>query len=510
MIIVTTAQMRRLEQQAVERSTGLDVLMQRAGAAVARAAAERAGGGPILVLVGPGNNGGDGLVAASLLKGRGLPVVVYSFRRQDLGGYDGTAVAAESDENQALLDALVRQSPVIVDALLGIGSTRPPEGVLAGILRSVNGRRAPGCQAIAVDIPTGVNADTGSVEGEAFRASLTVAMGFAKCGIALYPGAEYAGEVQVADIGFPPDAARDIETAVPSPAAVSRLLPRRPATSNKGSSGRLMFVGGSRDFQGAPALATGAAYRAGAGLVEAAVPYSAQAGVAAHVREVIFRPLEEADGRIARAALPTVKEGLQRAGTLVLGPGMGLSDETVEVTKEILSALDGARIQGALVDADGLNALSQLENWWQLTGRDLVLTPHPGEMSRLTGLSISDIQKNRLEVAREHARRWGKVVVLKGAGTVVAAPDGRATVNPTGGPNLATAGTGDVLSGIIGGLLAQGLSAFDAAVAGVYLHGRAGDLMRDEYGEVGTVAGDLLAKIPAARLAILKQSEESP
>lgn len=268
-----------------------------------------------------------------------------------------------------------------------------------------------------------------------------------------------------------------------------------------------MVIGGSHNYMGAPALVSVAAYRAGAGLIEAAVPRLVQQSVAAHVLEAVFRPLPEADGRISEDALSDVLAGLALAKAVVYGPGMGLSEETVAVTGRFLAMLEKEG-KPTLIDADGLNALAHLPEWWSVRA-DLILTPHPGEMARLTGLSVQQVQSDRPSIARRHAAKWKKIVVLKGAATVVAAPDGTAAINPTGGPNLATAGTGDVLSGIIGGLLAQGCAPFDAAVTGTYLHGRAGDLLRAELGDAGTLAGDLVAKLPIARLAILNRFEES-
>jgi NAD(P)H-hydrate epimerase len=227
--------------------------------------------------------------------------------------------------------------------------------------------------------------------------------------------------------------------------------------------------------------------------------------VAAHVVEPVFLPLPESGGSVTEDALPVVRAALGKSKACVAGPGLGLTSHTVEFMRGLIPMLAEQEV-AAVLDADALNAVSQIDGWYRHAGR-VVITPHPGEMSRLTGLSIAEIQADRLGVARRHAASWGLVVVLKGAGTVVAAPDGRASINPTGGPNLATAGTGDVLSGIISGLLAQGMSLYDAAVCGVYLHGKAGDLLRDEWGNVGTIAGDLVDVLPDARIAILQESE---
>jgi NAD(P)H-hydrate epimerase len=330
-------------------------------------------------------------------------------------------------------------------------------------------------------------------------------MGAAKLGVVTYPGAAHAGMVTVADIGIPQDLLEDVRVWRPEPPDIATLLPTRSQESNKGSSGRLEVIAGSRDFSGAPVMCSMAAYRAGAGLVEIATPGSVQPTVAAHVLEPVFRPLPETDGSVNREALEPADAGLAKAKGCVVGPGLGLTDGTIEFMQELLHLIKERHVP-CVVDADGLNALSKTDDWWQ-AGGELVLTPHPGEMSRLTHVSIEEIQQDRMGIAREHAGKWQCVVVLKGAGTVVAAPDGEAVINPTGGPNLATAGTGDVLSGIIGAMLVQGLTPFHAAVCGVYLHGHAGDLLRSELGDIGTLAGDLVDALPDARLSILEQAE---
>lgn len=507
MKVVTAAEMREIEADVVKRGTSLDTLMQRAGTAVARAVAQNADAGNVLILVGPGNNGGDGIIATDALARDGREVTVYTFHRNRVEGGSADIVAAESDTNLSQLEALMQRSSTIVDALLGIGQNRAPSDDLAAILRCVNGHRPRQARALAVDIPTGVNADTGAVPGEAFRADLTIAMGFLKCGHVVYPGAGYCGETRVEDVGIPPELAESVKVSTPRDADIAAMLPARAHDANKGSGGRLLFVGGSHDFLGAPALCTAAAYRAGAGLVEAAVPESIEHSVAGHVPEDVFRPLSEENGQLGLSALIQIKESLGRATAVVSGPGMGHSENTVRFTAGLLALLGKSQIKGALFDADALNALARLPRWWE-TDVSMVLTPHPGEMARLTGLSVSEIQSDRLSIARRFAAEWKKIVVLKGAGTIVAAPSGETVVNTTGGPNLATAGTGDVLSGIVGGLLAQGCDPFVAATAGVYLHGRAGDLLRREHGDIGTVAGDLPPMIPAARRSILEKREE--
>jgi NAD(P)H-hydrate epimerase len=253
-------------------------------------------------------------------------------------------------------------------------------------------------------------------------------------------------------------------------------------------------------------MASTAAYRSGAGLVRIALPGSIKNVVASHAVEPVFLPLPEAEGSIAPDATALIVPALSQAKSCILGCGMGWTEGTSEFVRRMIGVLEHAALP-SVIDADALNALSELPHWWRARIQ-AVLTPHPGEMSRLTGMTIPDIQGNRIEVAREHARTWGVVVVLKGAGTVVAHPDGRTSVNITGGPNLATAGTGDILAGVIGGLLAQGCDLYDAARLGVYLHGMAGDMAARDLGNAGTVAGDLLPLLPQARHRLHTSSEE--
>ncbi|HCG01050.1 MAG TPA: bifunctional ADP-dependent NAD(P)H-hydrate dehydratase/NAD(P)H-hydrate epimerase [Chloroflexi bacterium] len=501
---MTSAQMRDLEQASFKRGITVDDLMQRAGAAVAEAAS--ALGRPVLVLVGPGNNGGDGVAAAQALHESGLEASLYTFKRDREEPFAGTVFSADEDPARDILRSVCSSSGVFVDALLGTGQNRPPDEDLSSILTVVNESRGTATLRIAVDVPTGIDADSGEVLGICFEADRTICMAAAKLGVVSYPGAAHAGEVTVANIGIPEDLLEEIRVSTPEPSDISGLLPVRDPDSNKGSSGRLELIAGSRDFSGAPVMCSMAAYRAGAGLVEIATPRSVHHIVAAHVVEPVFRPLAEVDGSVGSDALDSVEDAFSKAKACVVGPGLGLTDATVSFMRGLLALIKKREIP-CLIDADGLNALAKIDRWWELGTNNLVLTPHPGEMSRLAGRSIREIQQDRLSTAREHAEKWNATVVLKGAGTVIASPAGEAVINSTGGPNLATAGTGDVLSGVIGALLVQGLSPFHASVCGVYLHGRAGDLLRAEIGDIGTLASDLIDALPEARLSILEQAE---
>lgn len=506
MKIVTAEQMRSIEQACVQRGITLDRMMQNAGNALAAKSEQLAAGGSIVILVGPGHNGGDGLIAAASLAIRGFPVSVYAFKREDMSPFDGRVVRADDDPNGFTLSLLVASCSLIVDALLGAGQSRQVEGMLAGIVSIANTQRGPLTHALAADIPTGVDADTGKILGEAFQADGTLCMGFAKLGAVLHPGAGYAGTLYLTDAGVPGDLAQSSQQSLTDSEETAGLLPERGVNANKGSSGRVLVVSGSNDFTGAPVLAALAAYRTGAGLVELAIPERIQSSVASHGLEPIYLPLPDVDGKLGPDSLGPISDALHKARALVLGSGMGLSDATVQLIRGVLEILRRPSSPPAVIDADGLNALPKIPAWHEHLS-NVVLTPHPGEMSRLTGMTIADIQRDRISVARRFATDWGVTLVLKGARTIVASPTGNIAINFSGGPNLATAGTGDVLTGVIGGLLAQGCAPWDAARCGAFLHGCAGDLWRARHGDVGMLASDLLALLPVARKSILDEKE---
>lgn len=503
MRVVTAEEMRAAERRAENRGISIPDMIRQAGIAVAREAMSVVPEGPIVVVVGPGNNGSDGLAAARYLSDSGRFVRVFALHRRSDDPYLGP-VALLSDDMSGL-DQALSSAACVIDALLGTGQTRAPEGLLARTIESINQSRDDRF-VLSVDIPTGVNADTGQVPGPAVRADVTLAMGAAKIGLFQYPGAEYAGRVEVSDAGVGDESFQVSRTEAMTIGDAATLIPNRNANGSKGSSGSVLFVGGSRDFCGAPVMASMGAYRSGAGLVQIAVPGSIKNVVASHAVEPVFLPLPEQDGAIDRSSTSVLAGALQKARSCVAGCGMSQTESTFAFTERFLGLLRDSQTQ-CVLDADFLNNMSKLDHWWG-DPPAAVITPHPGEMSRLTGLEIGAIQADRVRIAREHAHMWKVVVVLKGAGTVVASPDGRVSINTTGGPNLATAGTGDVLSGVIAGLLAQGCSLFDAARLGVYLHGLAGDLVRAEYGDAGTIAGDLLPRLPQARVRVTSALKE--
>ncbi len=513
MKVVTSAQMRELERRAIDLGMPAQALMQNAGRAVADGIARHLGGVAglrALVLVGPGNNGGDGLVVARHLHEFGALVSLYLWNRQmegdvnlDLARERGIpVVTAAEDPDFGRLRDLAHWADIIVDALLGTGRARPVTGSLQALLATVSAVRSSRHTLVALDLPSGLNPDDGTVDPSSLKADLTITLGYPKLGLLLPPGADYVGELMVGDIGIPMAAAQDIDVEMATAEAIRGWLPERPMTGHKGTFGRALVVAGSRSFVGAAYLVGAAAIRVGTGLVTLAPPESIYSVVAAKLTESTFLPLPSGrHGGIDRRAVDTVWEALPGYQALALGPGLGQHPETREFVKLLLEATSSdLRFRSVkwVVDADGLNNLVPLANWWEKVPPSTVLTPHPAELGRLLGIGTDEVQRSRPKWAREAASRWQRVVVLKGANTIVASPDGSMIVNPGATAALATAGTGDVLTGAIAGLMAQGMTPREAAVTGVYLHWQAARLASADAGGVGVAAGDLMDYLPRA------------
>ena len=605
MKIVTVAEMVRIERASDAAGHSYDAMMELAGRAVAAATLrhmhpwDSAGGA--LLLVGPGNNGGDGLVAARYLHQwqPQRPVSIYCWKRQQEGddNYEAARrlrlpiVHAEDDPGFERLRRMALEADVLVDALLGTGVARPISGALAELLEAVREGMAqrrreeaqiaddldpaepanshsaaqylypvadfdflrlpvvgPAAvpQVVAVDCPSGLNCDTGMLDPASLRADLTVTFANPKVGHFMADGPVVCGRLEVADIGTDPGLADDIAVQLATPEFVQGLLPARPADGHKGTFGKALVVAGSVNYTGAAHLAGAAAYRVGAGLVTLAVIPSIHPILAAASLETTWLILPEELGVIGPDAVKTLAEKAGDYDALLVGPGLTQEREAVQFVQRLLGigerrraavgfvagqpaptaresvaepATDDGPTAGFLakgrthasaadpdalrrlpwvIDADALNALAQSERWREHLPPNVILTPHPGEMARLCGCSTREVQANRIGLAREKAADWNVVVVLKGAYTVVAAPNHHVVVLPFANPALATAGSGDVLAGAIVGALVQGLAPFEAAVVGGYLHGLAGELARQELGEAGVVAGDLLIRLPLA------------
>jgi len=509
MKIVTAAQMKRAEEECVRRGISTGTLMENAGRSVAVEVGKILGdvaGKHIVFFIGPGNNGGDGLVAARHLYNRGAKIDLYLVgRRQDGDSLiakaidDGIpAITAVEDTNLKKLTELLARADAVVDAILGTGRDRLLEGVFAAALAELNRvkKAKPSLKVFALDIPTGLDADTGAVDPNSPISDCTITLGFPKPGLFNLPGAGLSGKLIVADIGIPEDASNASRGEYLELNNVRKLLPNRSPFANKGTFGKALIVAGSVNYVGAAYLACSAAMRTGAGLTTLAIAKSLEPILAAKLTETTYLPLSEAEpGIVSPAAVDIVKEELPDYDVVLIGPGMGQRGPAVEFMRGLFDVLENVKTK-AILDADALNTLAGTPEWWRGLTCDAILTPHPGEMARLTGKSIEAIQRNRLETAREAAQKWHKTVILKGAYTVIAAPDGRLAVSPFATAGLASAGTGDVLAGIIAGLAAQGLSLFDAACLGVYLHGFAGEMVKDTLGDAGMLASDLLPVLP--------------
>ncbi len=534
MKLVTVDQMRRIEAASDSLGHSYAAMMERAGSAVARVIQTRLDvrGQRILLLVGPGNNGGDGLVAARQLHDAGAEMGVFVLKPRDdvhvaaLRERD-VKVTAWSDGS---LHEWLNSCALIVDALLGTGTARPIDGDLASLLvavrQAVSARRSAAPDlvdpvwpwsltskrpstplrsaqdalplVVAVDGPTGLNYDTGEIDPLILPADISVTFAYPKIGHARFPGAGMCGELIVADIGTDPQLAQEIDREMADPALIRSLLPPRPRDAHKGTFGKLLIVSGSTLYTGAPILAAEAAYRSGAGLVTLATPQSIHAIMASKINEATFLPLPDDHGALSAAAFDPVRDAIASYTTTLIGPG--LTTRARGFIEQLLAQpADGSAL---VLDADALNILAQIDQWWTRVPSPAILTPHPGEMARLTKLSLNEIEADRERVALEQAQRWGHVVVLKGAFTVIAAPDGHSILLPFANPALATAGSGDVLAGTIAALRAQGVAAFEAALCGGYLHGAAGEIARHEIGSAGVMAGDLPERLPRVLQAL--------
>jgi ADP-dependent NAD(P)H-hydrate dehydratase / NAD(P)H-hydrate epimerase len=485
------AEMRAVDAWAIDEQgvPSLD-LMERAGIGLARVVAEAARPGPVRIVVGKGNNGGDGLVAARVLREDGHEVDALA--TAPLGELRGDALANLERLPGARPDPFETDrldgSGAFVDALLGTGFEGVPREPLAGAVAAINAQDAP---VVACDVPSGVNASNGEVEGEAVRAHATATFHGSKVGLYVEPGKGHSGAVEVVEIGIPRGAPASTAAGLISERVLD-LYPRRKRSGSKFDSGVVVVAGGSAGLTGAPTMAARSASRAGAGYVQVAVPESAQAAIDMRLLEQMSRGLPDEDGAHAPAGVPIVAEMAERAGALVLGPGLGRGEGAGEFARTLAETV----AVPLLVDADGLNAHAGRLELLRSRQAPTVLTPHEGELARLLELDTNEVKARRLASARAAAERSGGVVLLKGDDTIVAAPDGPAAISPGATPALATAGTGDVLSGLIGTLLAKGLGAFEAAALGALAHALAGRAAAERFGVDHVVAGDVIDALP--------------
>jgi hydroxyethylthiazole kinase-like uncharacterized protein yjeF len=508
MRLVTSESMHAIDRECIE-NVGIPgvKLMESAGVGTVRFI-ERVvgplGGRRVTVVCGKGNNGGDGFVIGRELASRGASVGVYlAGHRDDVAGDAranldrlGRESVVELTEGRSVgeLVQAMAGSDLVVDAVFGTGFEGVPRGLSGTVIGQIN---LCGRPVLCVDVPSGLNATTGAAEGECVRATWTCTMGLPKKGFYLQPGRALVGEVHVIDIGVPASVveAMDLKENILMPDEAAALLPDRPPDAHKGTFGKIVVIAGSVGYTGAAALASESALRSGAGLVTLGVPESLNDILEAKLTEVITRPLPQTSSRaLSPEALPHVREMLTTADAAAIGPGLSREPGAQELVRGIVSEIDVP----CVIDADGLNALSPEAVGARAGRAPVVLTPHPGEMSRLVGRAVGDIQKRREETASEAARAARATVLLKGAATVVADADGEVYINPTGNSGLASGGTGDVLTGVIAALLGRGLSGIEAAALGAYIHGAAGDAAAADIGEISMVAGDVLGKLHVA------------
>jgi ADP-dependent NAD(P)H-hydrate dehydratase / NAD(P)H-hydrate epimerase len=507
MIVVTAAQMREMDRLTIEKyGVPSLTLMERAGAAAAQAIVERfarAAKKGVLVVAGKGNNGGDGLVVARLLRKKRIPCEVALLARRDELSPDAARnlrafvklkgkVTEITSAGLDLLSGRVSKSALIVDAILGTGIKNEVRGFLADAITLLNGAGLP---IVAIDIPSGLDTDKGLPLGAAVRAKVTVALAFPKLGAVIYPGISYAGELVVGDIGIDERAVGEVAPRTELlDETVGRLVLRREPDTHKGTYGHLLVLAGSRGKTGAAILSCRAAMRCGAGLVTLAGPRSLNQIFAGALVEVMTEPLRDnGAGELESLTDDDWRRVLERKDAVLFGPGVGVGAATQNNLRWLLRNL----ARPWVIDADGLNNLALELDRLRNAKVPPVLTPHPGEMARLIKKSTAEVNIHRVELARSFAVEHRCHLVLKGARTVIATADGRVAINPTGNPGMASAGMGDVLAGMLAALLGQGLAAEDAMKLGVYLHGLVGDRVAQARGEVGMIASDVIAGLPA-------------
>lgn len=533
MKLVTVSEMKAIEKEADASGLTYAQMMENAGQGLSEAVQDlpiEEDDREVFGLVGSGNNGGDTLVALSYLAADGWTARAYLIKRKTdedlvkrLADAGGEILFADEDKNFQNLNAFVQTASVVLDGVLGTGIKLPLKSDVASVLaeaQSILDESENEPFVVAVDCPSGVDCDTGEAAPECVVADLTVTMAAVKQGLLKLPAYELTGELQVVDIGLPEDlpSLKLVQTEVAEEMMVSSILPERPLDSHKGTFGTALLVAGSVNYTGAALLSGQAAYRVGAGLVTLAVPSPLHEALAGQFPEATWLLLPNEMGVISRDAAEVLSKNLERPTAMLIGPGFGLEETTKEFIENFLTGKSSPtkatshigfvheesgkkenqenKLPPMVFDADGLKLLARIKDWYKLLPALAVLTPHPGEMSVLTGLPRDEIQKGRLAIAKKFSKEWGHVVVLKGAFTIVAAPDGRIAMVPVASSALARAGTGDVLAGLIVGLRAQGVDAFEAAVAGAWIHAQAGLYAADDLGTTASVlAGDVLNSV---------------
>jgi len=519
MILVTAGEMREMDRQTIERHgiAGLE-LMEKAGRGASRMLLDQFGDrvkAGVGVICGKGNNGGDGFVIARCLAKKGIDVTVYLLAKtaalkgdaatnfERLVPLDIRVIEIQDEDTFSKIKSSLAGHGLLVDAILGTGLTSDVSGLFKTVINFVNALNRDGIAVFAVDIPSGLNSDTGQPCGTCVRAQGTATFAFAKIGHFTYPGAEYTGMLEVIDIGIPPSVVQVVDPKqylLTSGQIRNYLQPRSPDT-HKGRTGHLLVIAGSPGKTGAAAMTAMSAMRAGAGLVTLGIAKSLNPILETQVLEVMTAPLPESqNGVIGNTAVKDIRKLEAGKTCLAIGPGIGQAEETRSMVKKILRQ---SQIP-VVIDADGLNNIAGQTRLLKDLEIPMVLTPHPGEMARLTGISAAEVQLNRLQCARDFATNFKVHLVLKGAATVIAHPDGSAYINPTGNPGMASGGMGDILTGVLAGFITQGFTPQAAAHAAVYLHGAAADTLAETVGPIGYLASEVMTAIPGEIKKVLE------
>lgn len=466
----------------------------------------------VLILCGTGNNGGDGFVIARHLHNADIKIRMFIVGQpKDISGdaelnlqilrkLDIQIDNVNDQGGLMKLEKLIPVHDVVVDAIFGTGLVNEVQGIQAGVIDVVNRLSQ---FTVSVDIPSGVNGDTGKIMGSAVRAHKTVTFALPKVGNILYPGADYNGELVIRQIGLPNRAISEVAPKhhIVTKERILKLLPERPRNSHKGTYGKANVIAGSSGMTGAAILTCKAALRSGLGLLKLYIPESLNLLITTSVPEVVTIPLNEMRrGVININQITKIIDEASEVDVVAIGPGCGTSSEMSELVRQMIDAVECPLV----IDADGLNVLAKNVSWLNNKKSEIILTPHPGEMARLTGLSIDEVTDNPIDVARDFAAEYGVLMVLKGSRTIIATPQGEVFVNITGNSGMATAGSGDVLTGIITGFIAQGMTPREAVILSVYIHGRAGDIMAGRKGEFGLLAGDIVSGLTHTLIELVK------
>ncbi len=541
MYVITVEQMRALEKKADSLGLSYANMMEAAGSGIADFIDTRFIGEfeeeterSIMGLVGAGNNGGDTLIALRDLQLKGWNTSAYLVKDRPandplLTGYaktGGILTKMSEDAKLATLKKWCGKNQLILDGILGTGTHLPLDEEIRSVLKAV-GKFEKGIVILAVDCPSGIDCVTGAISPETLHADFTLSMAAVKTGLLTFPAFEYCGNLVNICIGLEktiPDWSAGLHELI-TPAQIAASLPKRPLDAHKGTFGTALIVAGSINYTGAVMLAAEAAYRSGAGLVRAAIPGMIHTAIAGQIPEVTWVLLPHESGVIAESAVEVLNKNMEKVTAMLIGPGLGTEETTRHFTKRLFtrqgkkssagiigfvpSEPEAAKSKGSsslpplVIDADALRMLADIPEWWKCIPPNCILTPHPGEMSALTGLTVKEVQERRLDLAVLFAKEWNQIVILKGALTVVASPDGHAYISTCANPSLARAGSGDLLAGLITGFLAQGIKPIDAARLGVWIHGSCGDLASEDVDAAAILPSDLVAQIPLS-LGILR------